>query len=367
MKKNYLIAFFVIIFCTAGLYGQDSPLRIGEQPKPALPADFGTLDAQGTVRLKVEFLASGEIGKIIPVTNMPGTNLTGLAIEAAKRIGFEPEIKGGQPVSVFMTVDYIYGPAFGGWTNIKKADANLSGGARADIKAESVLQKAIQNLGGEKYLQVKTQIGRGKFSAMREGAVISFQSFTDVIVFPDKERTEFKGGGVKSVQTNVGITGWTFDGDAGLVKVQDEKQIADFKRGIRVSLDHLLRGSWRNDATLSYVGKRAATLGKRNDVVKLTYKDGLIVEFEFAADDGVPQKAIYSRLNADNEEIKEEDRYAQFVDVGGVKAPFIIDRFTKGVHSSRINYESLEFNKSVPDSIFDKPASPKELKKDLKL
>ncbi len=102
-----------------------------------------------------------------------------------------------------------------------------------------------------------------------------------------------------------------------MIKVQSEKQIEDFRRGIRVSLDHLLRGNWRNDATLSYVGKRAATLGKRNDVVKLTYKDSLVVEFEFAADDGVPQKAIYSRLNADNEEIKEEDRYAQFIDVDG--------------------------------------------------
>lgn len=234
-------------------------------------------------------------------------------------------------------------------------------------KAEAVIQKAIKNLGGDKYLQVKTQIGRGKFSVMREGTVISFQSFIDVIVFPDKERTEFKGGGVKSVQTNVDSTGWTFDGDAELIKIQNEKQIADFRRGIRVSLDHLLRGSWRNDATLSYVGKRAATLGKRNDVVKLIYKDGLTVEFEFTSDEGLPQKAIYSRVNAENEEIKEEDRYAQFIDVNGVKSPFIIDRFTNGVQSSRINYESFEFNKPVPDSVFAKPSNPKELKKDLKL
>ncbi len=245
--------------------------------------------------------------------------------------------------------------------------SGLSQNSSASSQAEGVLAKAVQNLGGEKYLNVKTQIGRGKYSVIREGTVISFQSFIDVIVFPDKERTEFRGGGAKkSVQTNVGSTGWTFDGDAELVKIQDEKQIENFKRGIRVSLDHLLRGSWRNDASLSYVGKRAATLGKRNDVVKLTYKDGLVVEFEFAADDGVPQKAIYSRLNADNEEIKEEDRYAQFIDVNGIKSPFIIDRFMNGVQSSRINYESLEFNKAIPDSIFSKPANPKELKKDLK-
>ena len=168
--------------------------------------------------------------------------------------------------SIFTSLAFVYCLSI-------NADAQPAPSAE---QAEAILQKAIQNLGGDKYLQVKTQIGRGKFSVMREGTVISFQSFIDVIVFPDQERTEFKGGGVKSVQTNVGNTGWTFDGDAELIKIQDEKQIEDFKRGVRVSLDHLLRGSWRNDATLSYVGKRAATLGKRNDVVKLTYKDGQI-------------------------------------------------------------------------------------------
>ena len=233
-------------------------------------------------------------------------------------------------------------------------------------QAEAVLKKAIQTLGGEKYLNVKTQIGRGKFSVLRDGAVVSFQTFVDVIVYPDKERTDFKGGGVKSVQTNVANSGWVFDGDQGLIKIQDEKQIENFKRGIRTSLDYLLRGHWRGEGELSYVGRRPATLGKRNDVIKLTYKDGLVVEFEFAADDGLPQKGSYMRLNADNEEIKEEDRYALFSDIDGIKTPFIIDRFRGGVQMSRINYQSVEYNKAIPDSIFDKPANVKELK-ELKL
>lgn len=234
-------------------------------------------------------------------------------------------------------------------------------------QAESIIRKAVQTLGGEKYLNVKTQIGRGKYSILKDGTVVSFQTFVDVIVYPDKERTDFKSGGVKNVQTNVANTGWVFDGDQDLVKVQDEKQIDNFKRGIRTSIDYLLRGHWRGQAELAYVGKRPATLGKRNDVVKVTYKDGLVVEYEFAAEDGLPQKATHSRLNADNEEIKEEDRYAQFIEVGGIKTPFIIDRFTRGVQSSRINYQSVDYNKSVPDEIFTKPASAKEVKKDLKL
>ena len=194
-------------------------------------------------------------------------------------------------------------------------------------QAEAIIQKAIQFLGGDKYLNVKTQTSKGKYSIIRDGAVASFQAFTDVIVYPDKERTDFKGGGTKSTQTNVGNSGWVYDGDQDLIKEQTEKQIQGYKRGIRTSLDYLLRGHWKGDAELSYIGKRQGTLGKRNDTIKLTYKDGLEVEFEFA-DDGTPVKGSYKHLSSEGEEVKEEDRSAQFIDVGGIKAPFIIDRFT---------------------------------------
>jgi hypothetical protein len=238
--------------------------------------------------------------------------------------------------------------------------------AKNDEKAEAIIAKAVQNLGGDRYVRATSQYGRGKFSVIKEGAVASFQTFADVIVYPDRERTEFKGGGTKSVQTNVGNGGWLLDGDMDKIRDQTDKQIRNFKNGLRVSLDNLLRGQWRQEATLNYVGKRPASLGKRNDVIRLTFNDdGMSVEFEFS-DDGLPAKAIYKRMNADNEDTTEEDRYAQFVDVSGIKAPFIIDRYTNGKQNSRINYESIEFNKSVPDSIFAKPSNLKELKKDLR-
>lgn len=236
----------------------------------------------------------------------------------------------------------------------------------ADEKAEAVIKKAVEKLGGEKYLQIKSIVGRGKFSLLRDNTAISYQSFVDVLVYPDKERTEFKQGGVKTVQTNTGETGWIYDGGTQFINVQTKEQIDGFKRAVRVSLDNLLRGHWRGKADLTYGGKRAASLGKRSEVVKLVYADGFAVEFEFS-DEYLPLKAIYKRTNADNEEIKEEDRYAQFVDVQGVKTPFIVDHFSNNAQTSRINYESIEFNKSVSDAIFVKPDNPKDLKKDLKL
>jgi hypothetical protein len=232
-------------------------------------------------------------------------------------------------------------------------------------QAEAIIKRSIQSLGGEKYLQVKSQVGRGHFSVIREGGVVSFQSFVDAIVFPDKERADFKGGRSRTIQANSGSTGWLYDDSLDSIKMQNETQLANFKQGLRTSLENLLHGYWRGEGELTYLGKRSATLGKRNDVIKLTYKDGFSVEFEFATDDGLPQKAIYKRTAADGE-TKEEDRYAQFIDVGGIKTPFIIDHFINGQQSSRINYESMDFNKSIPDSIFAKPSNPKDAKKELK-
>jgi hypothetical protein len=235
-----------------------------------------------------------------------------------------------------------------------------------DERSDAIIQKAVKLLGGDKYMNVRSQIGRGNFSLLKAGVNVSVQTFVDVIVFPDKERTEFKGAGVKSVQTNTGATGWVFDGDQELIKVQTEKQVANFQRGLRTSLDNLLRGYWKGDADLSYIGRRQGTLGKRNDAIKLTYKDGFVVEFEFTADEGTPAKAIYKTVGGNGETVTEEDRYAQFVDTQGITAPYVIDRFTNGEHISRINFLTIEYNKPIPDSIFVKPSDTKGFRKDLK-
>ncbi len=237
---------------------------------------------------------------------------------------------------------------------------------QSDEKAEVIIKKAVEKLGGEKYLQVKSQVSAGNFTQIAGGQIQPPNSFVDVLVFPDKERTEFKQNGSKTIQTNAGDAGWIFDGANKTIRVQSKSEIEDFQRALRTSLDKLLRGGWHNQAVLSYVGQRQASVGKRNDVVRLAYADGFAVEFEFA-DDGLPVKAIYKRNNSNGEEQKEEDRYAQFVEVQGVFTPFVVDHFVNDQHASRINYINIELNKNIPDAIFNKPNDSKELKKDLKL
>jgi hypothetical protein len=237
----------------------------------------------------------------------------------------------------------------------------------SEQKAEQILSRAVETLGGSKYLNVRTIIGRGYFSQFKDGLSQPPARFLDYIVYPDKERTEFSGD-ARVIQTNVGNQGWIFDGAAKTLNDQKPEQIENFKFGLKTSIDTLLRGAWRKQgAKLTYIGRREAGLAKRNETVRLTWPDGFWIEYEFSAQSGLPAKIIYTRTrnNADSgalDEVIEEDRLAQPISIDGITAPWVIDHFIAAKQTSRINYESIEYNKPIPDSLFTKPATIKGLK-----
>ena len=82
-----------------------TPLRIVSKPKATYTDAARTNNVQGSVRLKVTLLASGEVGSIVPVTRLPH-GLTEQAIAAARLIKFEPAKVNGRPVSKTVTMDY---------------------------------------------------------------------------------------------------------------------------------------------------------------------------------------------------------------------------------------------------------------------
>lgn len=232
-----------------------------------------------------------------------------------------------------------------------------------DDKAEQILKRAVEALGGASYMNIRTVIGRGQFTPFKDGASQLPLSFIDYIVYPDHERTEFKGGGVRNIQTNTGDSGWIYDGAGRTIKDMTPEQVEDFRLALRTSVENLLRGGWRaGGARLSYVGRREAGIGRRNETVRLTYPDGMIVDFEFGAKDALPAKVVYQRKDAEGNQMPEEDRMAQYIAVGSINAPFVIDHFRAGVQTSRINYESIQFNAPIADSLFTRPANAKAVK-----
>jgi hypothetical protein len=238
-----------------------------------------------------------------------------------------------------------------------------------DEKAQQIIKRAVDKLGGDRYLQVKSVIGRGLFTNFADGVSQIPSKFIDYIVYPDKERTEFTAGGARTVQTNFKGGGWIYDGAALTLTDQTPQQLDEFKTAVRVGVENLLRGGWREQgAKLTYAGRReSGVIGHRNEALRLTYPDGFWIEYEFSADDGSPAKVLYERKrkNRDTEEIEsidEEDRLHKLITIDGVTAAFIIDHYSNKIQTSRIAYDTVEYNKAVPDSLFAKPANIKAIK-----
>ncbi|HEX8176666.1 MAG TPA: hypothetical protein VF543_16365 [Pyrinomonadaceae bacterium] len=232
-----------------------------------------------------------------------------------------------------------------------------------DAKAEQILERATKALGGDAYMNVRSTTSRGYYTLFKDGVSGLPMTFVDYIIYPDRERTEFKGAGVKVIQTNTGDTGWLYDGEAKSLQDMTKEQVDDFRFAMRTNIDYLLRGFWRKEgAKLSYVGRREAGVGRRNETIRLTYADGLAVEFEFGAHDGLPAKVLYKKKSKEGAETAEEDRFAQFVTIEGVIIPFIVDHYRDGLQSSRINYQSVEINRPINESLFTRPANAKAVK-----
>ncbi|HEV7889353.1 MAG TPA: hypothetical protein VGP08_01880, partial [Pyrinomonadaceae bacterium] len=178
-----------------------------------------------------------------------------------------------------------------------------------DEKALAILARAVEVMGGRAYADVKSITSSGYFTQFQQGVGSLPVKFQDYTVFPNSERTEFSGAGVKSIQVNVGSGGWVADLKAKKLTDATAQEVEDFRLTLRTSLDSVLRGWWRTEgAGLIYAGRREAGLARRNEAVRLKYPDGFEVEFEFDAKDGTPSKVKYRKQDAEGETVEEEDR-----------------------------------------------------------
>jgi TonB family protein len=81
--------------------------RVLFKPEPQYTEEARRNQTVGTVVLSAVFSSTGEVVQIRALRMLPN-GLTERAIAAARQIRFEPAIKGGQPVSVFMQLEYNF-------------------------------------------------------------------------------------------------------------------------------------------------------------------------------------------------------------------------------------------------------------------
>ena len=83
------------------------PLQILFKPKANYTDAARQNETQGTITLRVSFLANGKVGNVATVNYLPD-GLTEEAIEAAKQMKFEPAMLNGKPITVTKQVQYTF-------------------------------------------------------------------------------------------------------------------------------------------------------------------------------------------------------------------------------------------------------------------
>lgn len=84
-----------------------APVKILSQPRANYTDAARSKEIQGTVKIRVIFLANGTIGGISPVSGLP-FGLTEMAIAAARQIRFKPAQKNGVPCTMTRTIPYNF-------------------------------------------------------------------------------------------------------------------------------------------------------------------------------------------------------------------------------------------------------------------
>lgn len=85
----------------------DVRATIKAKPKPSYTKEARRNGVQGFVVLKVLLSARGKIGRVRVVKGLPA-GLTENAIRAACKIEFKPAVKNRQPVSQWLTAEYVF-------------------------------------------------------------------------------------------------------------------------------------------------------------------------------------------------------------------------------------------------------------------
>ncbi len=86
---------------------EKTPVKIVSKPQADYTDAARENQVQGIVRLRVVFLANGQIGSASPINILPD-GLTLQAMTAARQIKFEPATRGGVPYSVTKIVEYNF-------------------------------------------------------------------------------------------------------------------------------------------------------------------------------------------------------------------------------------------------------------------
>jgi len=224
------------------------------------------------------------------------------------------------------------------------------------------VREAVAARGGPAYLSIRTVESRGQYTSYEKGVSGDPVSFVDYIVYPRRERTEFGKGASKVIQSNSEFANWVYSAAQKMIKDQKEDQVKEFEQGARYDLDNLTRAAaGQSGVKVVYLGRREAWRNTFSEAIRIDFTDGGTATLHLDPRTKLPLMVEYKTVGEEGP-INNEARYFRWVDFGGVRFPTFQDFYRNGKQNARVAFDTVSFNVNLPDKLFAKPASIKEVK-----
>jgi hypothetical protein len=230
--------------------------------------------------------------------------------------------------------------------------------ASIEPKAQVLLDRTIQALGGATFLSFKALTTHGRLFSL-SSAGEGFVYFDSQTQFPDKRRLAY-GLSTKSkpiIVINNGDQGWEID-RMGMVHL-DSADIRQWRFSNRYSLENLLRVRIHEPGTLVQSAGVDFVNNLPVDILDIVDAQQTQIKLCLAHQTALPVEISYRKWNAEvNDWDEYADDYADFRTFQGIATPMHIARSRNGRRYSEVYRNTVVYNESYLPKLFEDPGAP---------
>ena len=232
------------------------------------------------------------------------------------------------------------------------------GQAADDNRAQGMIQRTIQALGGEKFLTWKDMYGHGRiFVIKRDGQ--SWTKFWEYYRWEGKSRTELE----KQHEALADIfnlelgKGWTYE--YGRVKPKTEEEMRRFRQSEKRNIYNIFRRRWQEDGMkVLYYSPADIETVKPMEALEFIDAENFTVTVFFEESVPLPVKVEYQDRNEDGIVLPKSEMFFRWFRSGGVMAPHRVEFFTRESNTGLVEYTEVNFNVGLADALFQEPVPP---------
>jgi hypothetical protein len=221
---------------------------------------------------------------------------------------------------------------------------------RVDAKAQQLLDRAIQALGGQAFLNAKTLTTKGRVFSIQDEATSALAPFQSYAVFPDKRRFSY-GKTMPVVLINNGEKGWELD-RYGLID-QPAEQLRHWIASNRYSIENLLRLRIHEPGILVQTAGADFVNNVATQGIEITETGGTVVRLDLNRQTSLPTRVSYQVRNPKTNDADDcTDVYSDYKPFDGVMTPMHISRYLNGDRAGEIFRNFAHYGDEYPSNYF---------------